>query len=96
MDARDVYIVAQATVIKEGSTHRIVVVADVTEYVSGSPQGRPLAAEDPSRPTWIQGKLDGITVDVHERLASCVQAPASAAATTDRAAEPSGGGSSGR
>lgn len=52
----------------------------VYEKVGGSPQPRQLTIDDPSMPGWVHGKLDNLTVSIHERLkAHMVGAPAAPA-----------------
>jgi hypothetical protein len=74
--AEDVNLVAEARLIKNGPSYSLAIAADVVEYLPGSPQGRRLTADDPNRPTWVQGKLDRMAMVVHERLRSCAQASA--------------------
>jgi hypothetical protein len=76
VDEEDVYVLAEARVIKNGSTYAIATAADVVEHMPGSPRGRRLTADDPARPTWVQGKLDRVASIVHERLAACARSVA--------------------
>jgi len=40
----------------------------VAEHVSGSPQARELAPDDPAMPGWVQGKIDNLYLAIHEQL----------------------------
>jgi hypothetical protein len=38
------------------------------QYISGSPQPRELAADDPNLPPWVPGRVDSLYMQVHDRL----------------------------
>jgi hypothetical protein len=76
VDSKDVLVVAEAHIIRDGAAHRVSIAADVIENLVESPQGRRLGPDDPNRPTWVQGKLDRIAVSIHERLQGCAQVSA--------------------
>jgi len=75
-DDKDVLVTVEARIIKEGAAHAVSIAADVVEYLLGSPQGRRLSPDDPNRPTWVQGKIDRMTVVIHERLQGCARVAA--------------------
>jgi hypothetical protein len=72
----DVLVLAEVRLVKHGSAYTVSTAADVIENLHGSPQGRRLAPDDPDRPAWVQGKLDRMTVIIHDRLQGCAQASA--------------------
>ena len=71
VDDKDVLVTAEARITKDGAALAVSIAADVVEYLQGSPQGRRLAADNPTRPAWVQGKIDRMTVVIHERLQGC-------------------------
>ncbi len=49
----------------EGGQMLVVVTAKTFELISGSPQPRELAPDDPNLPPWVLGRIDSLSVEIH-------------------------------
>ncbi len=50
----------------EGGEMLVVVTAKTYELISGSPQPRELAPDDPNLPPWVLGRIDSLSVEIHD------------------------------
>jgi hypothetical protein len=55
---------------------RVVVTVEphTRQLVSGSPQPRPLAADDPNLPPWVKGRVDTLAVEIYNAAKQFAQA----------------------
>lgn len=77
---RAVHVAAIVKVVKVEGGFRIQPSAEVRQIRAGLSAPVPLAADDPERPPFVQGKLDTLAVEIHERLAGCAPQTGAAAA----------------
>ena len=52
----------------EDKYHLVTVTPKTFQHISGSPQPRELAPDDPNLPGWVQGRVDSLHVEIHKRL----------------------------
>ena len=63
----DVQLVLMVEVLATEADHVVVNITPKTmQVVSGSPQPRPLAANDPDLPPWIHGRVDTLAVEIYD------------------------------
>jgi hypothetical protein len=53
----------------------VTITPKILEIVSGSPKPRELSPDDPSVPSWVAGRVDGLAVDIYERAKQYIEKP---------------------
>lgn len=67
----DIALAVRIRVVDLQPNFRLEIDSVVKQRSTGSPQPRDLSEDDPQRPGWVEGKLDRLRLDAHEKLAHC-------------------------
>jgi hypothetical protein len=88
---RALSIAAIVEIRQQGDGFVVVPHAKVNQIRANMSAAQPLAEDSPDRPKWVQGKLDKLAVEVHDRLKACAvdaATPTPAPAPVEPAAPP--------
>jgi hypothetical protein len=67
---KSINIALVVTLVPDGDAFVVNVVPKMMRYHAGSPQPEPLTPDDPSVPGWAQGKVDQLSLAIHDALKS--------------------------
>lgn len=65
---RSVQVTLIVELVDTESRFVVTVTPKTFQHLSGSPQPRELAPDDPNLPGWVQGRVDSLQLEIHKRL----------------------------